>query len=159
MNEHTNPSNPKHTGHEQHMERQGVRFEEPKDRAVEHHHHYYYAESKGSGLEAGTGAKTAPERKVWYNQGWMWLIVAVIGIGVLIVGMTLLSDRIGGVGEAVKEQTGAIREQTGVLNSIQRSLNEMSAGLSSSMKDISEGIASIEKAIREGIQTLLSVFK
>lgn len=145
MNEHTNQS--KHPEPEQYMKQEDQRPQEPGHRAAEHHHHYYY------------GAKAQQEPKPWYNQGWLWLIVALIGIGTLIVGVVLLTGQIGGVGEAVKEQTGAIREQTGLLAAINNSMGEMSAGLNRSLQEMSAGLDRIERAIREGINTMISMFQ
>jgi hypothetical protein len=145
MNEHTNQS--KHPEPEQYMEQQEQRPQGPEHRAAEHHHHYYY------------GAKAEPEKKPWYSQGWLWLIVAVAAIGTLIVGIVLLVGEVGGVGNAVKEQTGVIREQNGLLASINQSLQEMSTGLTRSLQEMSDGIERIERAIREGIHTILSIFQ
>ncbi|GAE27606.1 hypothetical protein JCM9140_3759 [Halalkalibacter wakoensis JCM 9140] len=64
-------------------------------------------------------------KKPWYNQGWMWLIVAAIGIGVLFFALSGLTDEVSHLNESIQDQTEAIEEQTRVSESIKESMDNL----------------------------------
>ncbi|CAG7653252.1 hypothetical protein ACFQI7_30715 [Paenibacillus allorhizosphaerae] len=76
-------------------------------------------------------AETEPRRgKPWHSQGWLWLIVAVIAIGVMGAGLLMLAGEIGGIRSAIHEQTDVIREQNGLLNDLSAGLDRLTAAVS-----------------------------
>ncbi|WP_332629760.1 hypothetical protein [Halalkalibacter flavus] len=64
-------------------------------------------------------------KKPWYNQGWMWLIVAAVGIGVLFFALSGLTDEVSNMNESIQDQTEAIEEQTQVTESIKESMDNL----------------------------------
>lgn len=84
-------------------------------------------------------------KKRWYNQGWLWLLVAFAGLIVLVVGFLELSEQAGLLTDAVNDQTGAIREQTGVLHTIQAGINRMNETIRSGFDRVA---SLIEEAMR-----------
>ncbi|KHF39572.1 hypothetical protein [Halalkalibacter okhensis] len=64
-------------------------------------------------------------KKPWYNQGWVWLIVATIGIGVLFFAITGLTEQVSDVNQSMQDQTEAIEEQTQVTESIKESMDNL----------------------------------
>ncbi|MDT8861855.1 hypothetical protein N0O92_16700 [Alkalihalobacillus sp. MEB130] len=75
-------------------------------------------------------------KKPWYNQGWMWLIVAAIGIGVLFFALSGLTDEVSNMNESIQSQTEAIEEQTQVTESIKESMNNLIATIQDAVNKI-----------------------
>lgn len=80
-------------------------------------------------------------KRPWYNQGWVWLIAAVFGIGAMLSVLLLMTVEIGGVREAVQEQTSVLREQNGLLGTIQHEIAQAAAALGSILYEIKNAVA------------------
>jgi hypothetical protein len=68
-------------------------------------------------------------KKPWYNQGWVWLIVAVIGIGVVYFGFSALTQETANINESIKEQTALMKEQNQILSLLKGGLEEIAAAI------------------------------
>ncbi|OLO26545.1 hypothetical protein BTR23_22910 [Alkalihalophilus pseudofirmus] len=79
-------------------------------------------------------------RKPWYNQGWLWLLVALIGIVVLFFGFSSLIEEIGKMNESLQGQTNAINEQNDVLHSIREGINDMTVAIRDAFTTIKNSI-------------------
>lgn len=79
-------------------------------------------------------------RKPWYNQGWLWLLVALLGIGVLFFGFSSLISEIGNTNQVIQEQTEAINEQNNVLHSINEGIQEITVTIQDAISSIKDSI-------------------
>lgn len=70
-------------------------------------------------------ARSEHTKKPWYNRGWVWLIVAFIGIGVIFFSLTALTQETANINESIQDQTAAIKEQSQILHSINDSINNV----------------------------------
>jgi hypothetical protein len=80
------------------------------------------------------------KKKSWYNQGWLWLIVAVAGIAIIYMGFSGLTRETVNMNAYIQGQTTAIREQTGVLGSIKDSLNQITLAIKDAVIQIKDTI-------------------
>ncbi|CAG7653007.1 hypothetical protein PAESOLCIP111_06686 [Paenibacillus solanacearum] len=79
--------------------------------------------------------------KPWHSQGWLWLIVAVIGIGVMAAGVIIGAGEMEGVRSAIHEQTGVLREQNGLLHDLSAGLDRLTAAVSRVADVISDAVS------------------
>lgn len=79
-------------------------------------------------------------KKPWYSQGWLWLIVAVAGIAFIYLGFSGLIREAVNMNASIQGQTAAIREQTGVLGSIKDNLNQITLAIKDAVIQIKETI-------------------
>ncbi|PYI52570.1 hypothetical protein [Paenibacillus flagellatus] len=86
-------------------------------------------------------------KRRWYNQGWLWMIVAFAALIVLVAGFMNMSQQAGQIADAVNGQTEAIREQTGALGSIE-------AGLDRINETVRDGFDRLARLIGEAVQAL-----
>lgn len=89
----------------------------------------YMQQGDGAQLYEQRPPRNEPYKRPWYNQGWVWLIAAVFGIGALLSVLLFMAGEIGGVREAIQEQTGVLREQNGLLASVQNEMEQAAAAL------------------------------
>jgi hypothetical protein len=65
------------------------------------------------------------KKKPWYNQGWVWLIVAAIGIFTLFIALSGVTEELGNVNESVQKQTDVLEDQNQILGSIKEGINQL----------------------------------
>ncbi|QHE54020.1 hypothetical protein [Pontibacillus sp. HMF3514] len=85
-------------------------------------------------------------KKPWYNQGWMWLIVVIITLGVFIFLFQGLIDQLSQLTQATQEQTDAVQEQNQILSGIKEKMNELMVELNRVASDVVQAIQSKTKA-------------
>ncbi|MEB1807031.1 MAG: hypothetical protein LPK26_06985 [Bacillaceae bacterium] len=78
--------------------------------------------------------------KPWYNQGWLWLLVALLGIGGLFFGFSSLIDEIGTTNQVIQEQTKTINDQNNVLHSINEGIHELTVTIKDAISTIKDSI-------------------
>ncbi len=72
-------------------------------------------------------------KKPWYNQGWMWLIVVIISLGVFIFLFQGLIDQL-------SQLTQATQEQNQILSGIKQKINELMVELNRVASDVVKAI-------------------
>ncbi len=70
-------------------------------------------------------APTQPRQQPSGPPGWLWLIIAVIGLIVVIAAVAFIVGAIQGVTGAIHQQTGQLAQQSQVLGQIARGLNTL----------------------------------
>ncbi|WP_332692638.1 hypothetical protein [Halalkalibacter lacteus] len=81
-------------------------------------------------------------RKPWYNKGWIWLIVAIIGIAVLFFGLSGITEEIANMNESIQAQTASIDEQNQVLQFLKEGMKDLTVA-------IQEAISTFEDSIND----------
>lgn len=79
-------------------------------------------------------------KKPWYNQGWMWLIVVVVVMGVFFFLFQGLIEQLNQLTQATQEQTEAIEEQNQVLSGIKEKMNDLIVELNRIASDVIQAI-------------------
>lgn len=64
-------------------------------------------------------------KKPWYNQGWLWLIVTIVAMGTFFFLFQNLTDQIGQLTEATQEQTKALETQNNILAGMKEKMDDM----------------------------------
>lgn len=82
----------------------------------------------------------------WYNQGWVWLIVAIISLGVFFFLFQGLIDQLSQLTQATQEQTDAVQEQNQILSGIKEKMNKLMVELNRVASDVVQAIQSKTKA-------------
>lgn len=108
--------------HEQEMERDMYGYE-IRQQLPQHYGHH------SQPYEPYPARREAQRKKPWHSQGWFWLIVTVAGIGVLLFGLLMLSEELGGIRTALQEQTDVLRAQNGLLNSLGDQVEHLTAAV------------------------------
>lgn len=85
-------------------------------------------------------------KKPWYNQGWLWLIVTVIAMGVFIFMFQGLTEQIGQLTEATQNQTDAIERQNNILAGMKEKMNDMIVEFNRMSAQIAEAIRNMKSA-------------
>jgi hypothetical protein len=88
--------------------------------------------------------RSQKHKKPWYNQGWLWLIVAIIGIAVIWFALSALTQQVAQVNQSVQEQTDVLRSQNQLLASIRN-------GMDSLVRTIDYGFERLATAIRDAV--------
>lgn len=84
--------------------------------------------------------KSKPPVKPWFNQGWTWLIVALIGISVIYFGFMGLTEQVTEVNQSIQENTVAIKEQTSILTDINQGIQQWMVELKDTVTRILDSI-------------------
>ena len=76
-----------------------------------------------------------PRNRPWYNQGWVWLLIAAIVLTVVVWQLSGLGEAVRSTAAATREQTMAIQEQTETMKEqghwLQQQLEEIGRALNS----------------------------
>ncbi|MCI3926918.1 hypothetical protein MO973_42775 [Paenibacillus sp. TRM 82003] len=96
----------------------------------------------------GERGEYAPRRErhpkqPWYNQRWMLALTLLIGLGVLAVAVSGLTQEVAGVSASVQEQTEAIEEQTSVIAGVQRAVEDLTDAVALGVERIVDEIRSV----------------
>lgn len=59
------------------------------------------------------------------NLGWIWLIVAFIGIGILFFYFSNLTEQMTGINQSIQENTQALLDQDHILADIQHGIQQL----------------------------------
>ncbi|KGX84449.1 hypothetical protein [Pontibacillus marinus] len=78
-------------------------------------------------------------KKPWYNQGWLWLIIAIISLGIFFFLFQGLIDQL-------SQLTQATQEQNQILSGIKEKMNELMVELNRVASDVVQVIQSKTKA-------------
>lgn len=65
------------------------------------------------------------KKKPWFNQGWIWLIVAVMSIGVIHFGFSDLSEQLIEINDSIENNTLAIQEQSHILTDLTQGIEQL----------------------------------
>lgn len=80
------------------------------------------------------------KKKPWFNQGWIWLIVAAIGIGVVYFGLSDITERMAVVNQSIQENTQAIEAQRDTLYEIKMGIQQLIVTIKDSVNNIIQSI-------------------
>ncbi|MBP1934501.1 methyl-accepting chemotaxis protein [Ammoniphilus resinae] len=80
-------------------------------------------------------------KKPWYNQGWVWLIIAVVGIGVLFFGFSGLTDQMTEINQSIQDNTSAIQEQSFILSDIKQEIQQLIVLIKDSVNELMRSFA------------------
>lgn len=108
---------------------------------------YFHETRRPSHPYAPLPIRSQTYRKPWYRHGWLWLLVALLGIAGVVAALWAVAGSMDGVGRAVQEQTGALREQTGVLASAGDELKRLTASVNRLTDTIEEAIRNLRSAM------------
>ncbi|MFC0211364.1 hypothetical protein ACFFK0_02670 [Paenibacillus chartarius] len=93
---------------------------------------------------------TPQPSKAWYQQGWLWMIMAMIGISVIGLGLFGLADQAAELNNSVKEQTDVLREQNGLLAGIRESADHIAGAVRHGFGRVVDAIQSAADRIAAG---------
>jgi hypothetical protein len=79
-------------------------------------------------------------RRPWYNKGWVWLIVAAVGMIILFFCLSGLTEETAKVNQSIQEQTSAIKEQSQIMHSIKEGMNDIVLAIKDAVIAIKESI-------------------
>jgi len=80
-------------------------------------------------------------KKPWYNQGWVWLIIAVVSIGVLFFGFSGLMDQMTEINQSIQDNTSAVQEQSFILSDIKQEIQQLIVLIKDSVNEILRSFA------------------
>lgn len=88
-------------------------------------------------------------RSPWYNQGWVWLIVAAVILAVLVWQLSSLGSAVQSTAEATREQTQALREQTQAIRDQGNWIGEQLAGISQGLSALADRLDRVLRMAEE----------